>query len=591
MNSRFSLWGKKILISAGFLAISLSWAAASQAATLTYPGSAPCNSTLQACIDGANSGDTIQIITTSRIDEDIQISKTLRLESASGVTALIGQTDPTQPRTIQINDAGPGGGSVDIQLDGINFNAAKIVVNFSNDTDHRFSLTHSNLYNKQSGNSSTGALELNIQTPSTLTVQKNTFTTTWNDILVLGFLNSGSANVDISENIITASDNTQSYSGINLDLRNGGSINAGVYNNIIYTTGGCGCGASSDLIVSTINQVNATVDIVNNTIDDSITGASNGIYIPTPTGTSQLLVNILNNVITQTERGLDLPALSPQLTINNDFNHFFKNKIEDFGGYPNGPNTTLNASDIDPLYTDALNRNYLPQSGSPLIDKGTNTPPNGLPTIDITGKNRIINGTVDIGAFESGQGVADLAITQTALPDIVAVGEDVTYVLTVTNNGPEDALNVTLTDNLPGQVTFVNAFTNQGTCSGAPQLSCALGTLAKGESVQVTVVVTANAVGTVNNTATVGSDDFDPNGANNSATASTTVNAAGSGNNGSGNGGNNGGSGSGGPLTGGTAQGGGCALNPSAPRGSVLSLSVFLLPLAVLFHRRRKASL
>ncbi len=32
-------------------------------ATLTYPGAAPCNTTLQACITGAASGDVVEIAT------------------------------------------------------------------------------------------------------------------------------------------------------------------------------------------------------------------------------------------------------------------------------------------------------------------------------------------------------------------------------------------------------------------------------------------------------------------------------------------------------------------------------------------------
>ncbi len=37
------------------------------AATLTYPGAAPCATTLQSCIDGAASGDTIEIASSNAI--------------------------------------------------------------------------------------------------------------------------------------------------------------------------------------------------------------------------------------------------------------------------------------------------------------------------------------------------------------------------------------------------------------------------------------------------------------------------------------------------------------------------------------------
>lgn len=54
------------------------------AATLNWPGPAPCNGTLQACIDAAAGGDTIQLAGGVTIDEAIQIqNKSLTLRGAS----------------------------------------------------------------------------------------------------------------------------------------------------------------------------------------------------------------------------------------------------------------------------------------------------------------------------------------------------------------------------------------------------------------------------------------------------------------------------------------------------------------------------
>ena len=71
-----------------------------QAANRIYPDTAaPCNTTLQACIDGAGSGDRIVLVTDSHIAEDVLIRKNLTLEpgqaqpSVRSVTALASTAD------------------------------------------------------------------------------------------------------------------------------------------------------------------------------------------------------------------------------------------------------------------------------------------------------------------------------------------------------------------------------------------------------------------------------------------------------------------------------------------------------------------
>jgi uncharacterized repeat protein (TIGR01451 family) len=127
------------------------------------------------------------------------------------------------------------------------------------------------------------------------------------------------------------------------------------------------------------------------------------------------------------------------------------------------------------------------------------------------------------------QPVADLALTKTDSPDPVPVGQNLTYTLTVTNNGPNSATGVTLTDTLPAGVTFVSATPGAPTCTAAGGVvTCNLGTINSGANSVVTIVVTpqAAAVGTINNSASVSANEFDPNAVNNSATESTTVDPA-----------------------------------------------------------------
>jgi uncharacterized repeat protein (TIGR01451 family) len=118
---------------------------------------------------------------------------------------------------------------------------------------------------------------------------------------------------------------------------------------------------------------------------------------------------------------------------------------------------------------------------------------------------------------------ADVGIVKTGSPNPVGVGQFITYRLTVTNNGPAVATNVTINDPLPASVGFISANPSIGSCSGTTTISCTLGTLPVGNSQFVDLIVQANATGTVTNTATVTRTEVDSVPANDSSTATTTV--------------------------------------------------------------------
>jgi uncharacterized repeat protein (TIGR01451 family) len=121
----------------------------------------------------------------------------------------------------------------------------------------------------------------------------------------------------------------------------------------------------------------------------------------------------------------------------------------------------------------------------------------------------------------------DLSITKTDSPDPVQAGSNLTYSITVNNNGPEAATGVEVSDPLPAGVDFVSATPDQGSCSGTSTVSCNLGTIANSGSAQVSIVVKPISAGPLSNTASVSSASSDANQANNSSTATTTVNPSG----------------------------------------------------------------
>jgi uncharacterized repeat protein (TIGR01451 family) len=118
---------------------------------------------------------------------------------------------------------------------------------------------------------------------------------------------------------------------------------------------------------------------------------------------------------------------------------------------------------------------------------------------------------------------AGLAIGKTASARSVQAGTDLTYTITVTNNGPQGATGVIVTDPLPAGTTFKSASASQGSCSGTDTVSCALSSLANAGTATVTIVITTPATeGAITNTASVSGYETDPNAANNSASVTTT---------------------------------------------------------------------
>jgi uncharacterized repeat protein (TIGR01451 family) len=115
---------------------------------------------------------------------------------------------------------------------------------------------------------------------------------------------------------------------------------------------------------------------------------------------------------------------------------------------------------------------------------------------------------------------ADVSIVKTVPGSTFLTGSNITYTLTVTNNGPAVADDVTVTDILPPGSTLVSA---SPSCTGTTTLTCSVGTLTSGATANLSITITLpQASGPVVNTATVAATQTDPNLANNTST--TTVN-------------------------------------------------------------------
>jgi len=128
---------------------------------------------------------------------------------------------------------------------------------------------------------------------------------------------------------------------------------------------------------------------------------------------------------------------------------------------------------------------------------------------------------------------ADLSIDKSRVDDADFVaGKVATYLLTVHNDGPSDARNVTITDTLPSYLTFQGSTSADGwTCSAAGQkVTCSLtgvlpaspGDHSHDVAVKIKVLVAADHRGDIANTASVDSTTPDPVPGNNTDTDDLT---------------------------------------------------------------------
>ncbi|PSR18743.1 hypothetical protein C8255_05840 [filamentous cyanobacterium CCP3] len=147
------------------------------------------------------------------------------------------------------------------------------------------------------------------------------------------------------------------------------------------------------------------------------------------------------------------------------------------------------------------------------------------PTADPNFSNNTASVTNTLGG---GGGNADVTVTKTDNVDPVAIGASLTYTVTAVNgDATNSATAVTVTDPLPGGVTFVSATPAQGSCSqSGGTVTCNLGTIAPSGSVAIAIQVTPQISGILTNTATVASTN-DSDTANNTATQQTTVTPSG----------------------------------------------------------------
>ena len=396
--------------------------AAAKGLHLTWPGgAAPCNTTLQACINGAPEG--ITVTTSTPIDESITLNGNVRLRAARyvsprfaagrGISGTVGGSDPWV-----------------VELQGFRLTDASIRLSYFGSSNAVIQITHMQLESSSSAISagidiSTSSGDnhavrvqenrLRVAAPTLLSsaidVEFGAGTGThlgeifWNEITSRGVsegwgilasaARGTTAEFRIQGNTVRGEFQRAGITvseGIFSDLAS--NVTARVVSNVVIGEGGFSGGISS-----VVKQGTTNAQIINNTVvrADGIALSRWGGGTPA-TGTTGGL--IFNNLIVANRVGLQ--NVAPSGTANNDYNLLRNNASA--GAHTPGTND-INA---DPLLRSLDAPRLGP--GSPAIDAGNSLALIGggtLPLVDGDGLRRIVSGNggsamVDIGAYEYG---------------------------------------------------------------------------------------------------------------------------------------------------------------------------------------------
>jgi hypothetical protein len=154
-----------------------------------------------------------------------------------------------------------------------------------------------------------------------------------------------------------------------------------------------------------------------------------------------------------------------------------------------------------------------------------------FPAVSAFQANHAGNGDVFLAVVDNATTAADLRIVQAESADPAGPFTNLTYTLTVTNDGPVAATGVRLAELIVGTDFFMSANASQGNCTGVSygfpvpevDVGCNLGSLASGASATVNVVVYPTVEGTLTATASVASNVSDPDAGDNMVVETTTV--------------------------------------------------------------------
>ena len=401
---------KSVLILACALLTSMT---AAHGATLTYPGPAPCNTSLQSCIDSAAAGDVVEIATSSPIDESPDLNHSLVLRAAPGFAPRL-----AAPNSILASSTGTTDNDFTIQ--GITIENGIILVIHGSTGSLNVAIVGNSILKGFMANPTISIRAVNVNPPVisdiTFSILNNRITVPvasqidgisidsgnnaaatgvikGNTIIMQGSDGGAAIQLGNGEQTLIVDVIGNVISGANYDqgiwvsqFSPGGNTTVKILNNLI--TGQSGNVGSPGAISINGSQGSISFSVFNNTLS----GNEDAITISGRNDLGAGMVgNVENNIIANsTDIGISID--SDFITTVTNRNNLLHNNVRSF--FTAGSGTLFQ----DPQSVGGGDHRL--QAFSPAIDAGNNTPGGGLPLTDLEGVNRISGGTVDIGAYE-----------------------------------------------------------------------------------------------------------------------------------------------------------------------------------------------
>ncbi|OPY27593.1 MAG: hypothetical protein A4E27_00492 [Methanobacterium sp. PtaU1.Bin242] len=134
----------------------------------------------------------------------------------------------------------------------------------------------------------------------------------------------------------------------------------------------------------------------------------------------------------------------------------------------------------------------------------------------------ILSNNTDSVIVYPSQNAADLGVIKTTSKTEMITGDNVTFNITVTNYGPDTAINAVVFDTLPNGFSYISSNTTIGLYNPSTGI-WTIGNLYNGEVETLSIIAQAVKTGTYVNTSVVDSDTYDPNPYNNTSSVTVVV--------------------------------------------------------------------